>query len=61
MSTKRNILEKIKHIPLLLQGIHSYSLNRPFILIDFITNNANMKLRLKNIFQKSKKNNNLSK
>ena len=63
LKEKINILEKIKHKPLIIEKLFAYSMKRPFILLDFFFNNKN----LNNYFKKFKllnhiyQNNDLSK
>ena len=63
MANKRNIniLNKIKHKPILLESIFSFIEKRVFILIDFISKDKSLKSDLKQFFNKTKLKNNLSK
>ena len=54
------ILNKIKHKPIILEKIYSFSIKRPYIILDLISNNENLKLSLTKVFDNSKKNNDLS-
>ena len=54
------ILNKIKHKPLIFQNIFSFASARPYIFIDLISKNKNLKSDLKSTFTKLKKNNRLS-
>ena len=55
-----SLLNKIKHKPIILESIFSLSLKRPYILVNFITNDKYLKLTIKNTFDKLKKKNYLS-
>ena len=59
-SNKLFLLNKIKHKPIILESIFSFTLQRPYILVNFITNDKYLKLTMKNTFDKLKKKNNLS-
>ena len=54
------ILNKIKHKPVILESIYSFALKRPYIILDLISSDKNLKLQMKKIFDKSKVNNKLS-
>ena len=54
------ILNKIKYKPVILESIYSFALKRPYIILDLISSDKNLKLQMKKIFDKSKVNNNLS-
>ena len=60
-NNKLSLLNKIKHKPIILESIFSLALKRPYILANFFTNDKYLKLTLKNIFDKLKKKNDLSK
>ena len=55
-----SLLNKIRHKPIILESIFSLSLKRPYILVNFITNDKYLKLTMKNTFDKLKKKNYLS-
>ena len=55
------IINKIKHKPLLIEHIFSYSKNRPYILFDLISTDKILKSSLKKTFEKSQKENELTK
>ena len=57
---KTFILNKIKHKPVILESIYSLALKRPYIILDLISSDKNLKLQMKKIFDKSKVNNDLS-
>ena len=57
---KTFILNKIKHKPIILESIYSFSLKRPYILLNLISRDNNLKLQMKKIFDKSKRYNDLS-
>ena len=54
------ILNKIKYKPIILEKIFSFSLNRPYILLDMISNNKILKKSMKKVFDNTKVNNDLS-
>ena len=54
------ILMKIKYKPIILESIYSFSRNRPYILIDLISNDKTLKSSLKKIFNNTKRKNELS-
>ena len=60
-SNKITLLNKINHKPIIIESIFSYALERPYILVNFITNDEYLKLAMKNTFDHIKKNNDLSK
>ena len=55
------ILIKIKYKPVIMDSIYSFTKNRPYILLDLISDNKILKSGLKNTFDNTKKNNDLSK
>ena len=55
-----NILKKIKHKPILLESIFSFSERRPYIIIDFISKDKKLKSSMKETFSHAKRDNNLS-
>ena len=55
------IINKVKHKPLILENIFSYSKNRPFILFNLIIGDKFLKSSLTKTFQKSQKKNELTK
>ena len=57
---KTFILNKIKHKPIILESIYSFSFKRPYIILALISSDINLKLQMKKIFDKSKRNNDLS-
>ena len=54
------ILNKIKSKPIILDKIYSFSTKRSFIILDLVSNDKTLKLKLQKTFYNSKKNNNLS-
>ena len=56
-----NILNKIKHKPVILDHLFSFSGNRPFILLYFISKDKTLKQGMKKMFDGLKMNNDLSK
>ena len=54
-------LNKIKHKPVILESIFSFSKNRPYILLDMISTDKKLKIAMKKVFTNSKVNNDLSK
>ena len=56
-----NILNKIKHKPILLELIFSFAEKRFYIIIDFISKDKSLKSELKKFFDKTKQKNSLSK
>ena len=56
-----SILNKIHHKPIIMSYIYSFSQNRPYILLNLISNDELLKSTLKDTFDNAKKNNNLSK
>ena len=54
------ILNKINHKPLIMEHIYSFAKNRPYILLHLISNDDLLKTSLKNTFDNSLKENNLS-
>ena len=56
-----NILNKIKHKPILLESIFSFIEKRFYIIIDFISEDKTLKSDLKKFFNKTKQKNSLSK
>ena len=59
-NNKTFILNKIKHKPVILESIYSFAFKRPYIILDLISSDKNLKLQMKKIFDKSKVNNDLS-
>jgi len=57
---KTFILNKIKHKPIILESIYSFAFKRPYIILALISSDINLKLQMKKIFDKSKRNNDLS-
>ena len=55
-----NILKKIKHKPILLESIFSFSEKRPYIIIDFISKDKKLKSSMKETFLNARRDNNLS-
>ena len=55
------ILNKINHKPVILESIFSFSKNRPYILLNMISTDKKLKKAMKNVFNNSKVNNDLSK
>ena len=55
------LLNKINHKPIIMETIYSFSQNRPYMLFHLISNDIQLKSSLKNIFDKAKKVNSLSK
>ena len=55
------IINKIKHKPLLIEYIFSYSKNRPYILFDLISTDKFLKRSLKKTFENSQRENELTK
>ena len=58
---KVNILNKIRHKPILLESIFSFIEKRFYIIIDFISKDKRLKSDLKKFFDNTKQRNNLSK
>ena len=56
-----NILNKIKHKPILLESIFSFVEKRFYIIINFISKDKTLKSDLKQFFDKTKRKNSLSK
>jgi len=56
-----SLLNKIRHKPIIMESIYSFSQNRPYMLFHLISNDAQLKSSLKNIFDNAKKANTLSK
>ena len=56
-----NILNKIKHKPILLESIFSFLEKRFYIIINFISKDKTLKSDLKQFFDKTKQKNSLSK
>ena len=54
------LLNKIGHKPLILTSIYSFAKSRPYILLYLILKDNNLKISLKNIFNKALPNNTLS-
>ena len=54
------ILNKIKYKPIILDNIFSFSLNRPYILLNMISNDKILKEAMKKVFDNTKVKNQLS-
>ena len=54
------ILNKIKYKPIILDNIFSFSLNRPYILLNMISNDKILKEAMKKVFYNTKVKNQLS-
>ena len=54
------ILNKIKYKPIILEKIFSFSLNRPYILLNMISNDKILKEAMKKVFYNTKVKNQLS-
>lgn len=55
------IINKIKHKPILIEYVFSYSKNRPYILFNLISTDEILKASLKKTFENSQKENELTK
>ena len=54
------ILNKIKYKPIILENFFSFSLNRPYILLNMISNDKILKEAMKKVFDNTKVKNQLS-